>query len=145
MMKLYTIGFTKKNARQFFELLMNNQVKTVCDVRLNNNSQLAGFTKSSDLPYFLEKIGNIKYVHWVRVAPEKELLKKWQKKEISWRQYEEEYLTMLMRRNIQEMDIFEQLDRGCLLCSEPTAEQCHRRLLAEYLKNSIPDLEIIHL
>ena len=120
-------------------------MKTVYDVRLNNNSQLAAFTKSSDFPYFLEQIGDIRYVHWVRVAPEKELLKKWQNKEISWRKYEDQYLAMLKKRNIPGMDDLKQLDHGCLLCSEPTAEHCHRRLLAEYLKNYIPDLEIIHL
>lgn len=101
-MKLYTIGFTKKNSRQFFELLLKNQVNTVFDVRLNNNSQLAGFTKASDLPYFLERIGNIRYVHWTKVAPTKELLDKWQKKEITWQEHEDQYLAMLEKRSILE-------------------------------------------
>ena len=144
-MKLFTIGFTQKNAGQFFELLLNNQVKTVFDVRLNNSSQLAAFTKASDFPYLLDKIGNIGYVHWAKVAPEKELLKKWQKKECSWQQYEEQYLTMLKHRGISEMCDLQKLDHACLLCSEPTAEHCHRRLLAEYLKQNISELEIIHL
>jgi len=144
-MKLYTIGFTKKNSRQFFELLLKNQVKIVFDVRLNNNSQLAGFTKASDLPYFLEKIGNIRYVHWTKVAPTKELLDKWQKKEITWQEYEDQYQAMLEKRSILETCDIKQLDNGCLLCSEPTVEQCHRRLLADHLKKNIPDLEIIHL
>lgn len=144
-MKLFTIGFTKKNASQFFELLMKNQVKTIIDVRLNNNSQLAGFTKVSDFPYFLKKIGNIQYVHWIKVAPEKELLKKWQKKEVTWEEYEDQYQTMLENRDIFNNCDLQQLDHGCLLCSEPTVEHCHRRLLAEYLKKSIPELEIVHL
>jgi len=42
---LYTIGFTKKNARQFFETLKTAGVKRLVDIRLNNQSQLAGFTK----------------------------------------------------------------------------------------------------
>lgn len=144
-MKLFTIGFTKKNASQFFELLIQNQVKTIFDVRLNNKSQLAGFTKGSDLPYFLEKLGDIKYIHWTQVAPESELLKEWQKKEISWSQYEERYTEMLKKRGISDKYTPKQLDHGCLLCSEPTVEHCHRRLLAEYIKEKNPDIEIIHL
>ena len=144
-MKLFTIGFTKKHSREFFDLLLNNHVKTLFDVRLNNKSQLAGFTKGSDFPYFLEKIGNIRYIHWVQVAPEKGLLKKWQKKEITWQEYEKQYNSMLKKRDVFEKCDVQQLDHGCLLCSEPIVKHCHRRLLAEYLKENIPELEVIHL
>lgn len=144
-MKLFTIGFTKKSAQQFFGLLVDNGVKTVFDVRLNNNSQLAGFTKGTDLPYFLDKIGGISYRHFVQAAPTKDLLQRWQKNEIKWPIYEKEYLDMLNKRKIIEKIDKTELDHGCLLCSEPTVENCHRRLLAEYLKEKIPDLEIIHL
>jgi uncharacterized protein (DUF488 family) len=51
--KLFTIGFTQKSAREFFTALKDAGVKRVVDVRLNNNSQLAGFSKKDDLPYFL--------------------------------------------------------------------------------------------
>lgn len=144
-MKLFTIGFTKKSAPQFFEMLIENGVETVFDVRLNNKSQLAGFTKGRDFPYFLEKIGDINYIHWIQAAPESELLKQWQKQEISWPEYEERYTGMLRKRRISDQFTPEQLDNGCLLCSEPTVEHCHRRLLAEYLKDQNQDIEIIHL
>ena len=52
-MKISTIGFTKKNADQFFGLLREENVKTLIDVRLNNVSQLAGFAKRDDLKFFL--------------------------------------------------------------------------------------------
>ena len=32
-----------------------------------------------------------------------------------------------------------------LLCSEPTAEQCHRRLVVEYLQEKWGDLQVKHL
>ena len=48
-MKLSTIGFTKKPARRFFDLLRASGAKRVVDVRLNNGSQLAGFAKKDDL------------------------------------------------------------------------------------------------
>lgn len=144
-MKLFTIGFTKKTAPQFFDLLIQNKVRTIYDVRLSNKSQLAGFTKESDLPYFLDKIAGITYIHWTAVATEKELLKQWRNKEISWPEYEKQYTAMLKKRGISDMYTPEQLDHGCLLCSEPTPEHCHRRLIAEHLKEKNPDIEIIHL
>ena len=144
-MKLFTIGFTKKDAKTFFGLLMKNNVKTVIDIRLNNHSQLAGFTKGNDLSYFLEKIAGIGYVYFIQAAPEESLLKKWQKGEISWPEYETAYKEMLVRRNVIDKIDKKILENGCLLCSEPTAEQCHRRLFAEYLKSKLPELEIVHI
>ena len=144
-MKLFTIGFTKKDARTFFGLLMKNDVRTIIDIRLNNHSQLAGFTKGNDMAYFLENIAGIAYVHFIQAAPEETLLKKWQKGEITWPHYEVAYREMLARRNIIDKIDKKMLDNGCLLCSEPTAEQCHRRLFAEYLKDRIPELEIVHI
>lgn len=51
---IFTIGFGKKSARDFFEILQRAAVKKVVDIRLNNTSQLAGFSKKNDLSYFLE-------------------------------------------------------------------------------------------
>ena len=44
-MKLFTIGFTKKSAERFFHLLSSVNVKRIVDIRLKNESQLAGFAK----------------------------------------------------------------------------------------------------
>jgi uncharacterized protein (DUF488 family) len=57
--KLYTIGFTQKTAQKSFETLLNAGVTRIIDTRLNNISQLAGFTKRNDLEYFLLKIFSI--------------------------------------------------------------------------------------
>ena len=54
MIKVYTIGFTKKTAKQFFSILSKNNIDTVVDIRLNNSSQLAGFSKYPDIEFFLE-------------------------------------------------------------------------------------------
>jgi uncharacterized protein (DUF488 family) len=144
-MKLFTIGFTKKDAKTFFGLLIKNNVKTVIDIRLNNHSQLAGFTKGNDLAYFLKSIAGIDYVYFTPAAPEESLLKRWQKGDLSWPDYEKAYDEMLAKRNILGKIDQKILENGCLLCSEPTAEQCHRRLFAEYLKGEIVGLEIVHI
>ena len=144
-MKLYTIGFTKKDARTFFGLLIDNQVRTIIDVRIHNQSQLAGFTKKEDLPYFLEKIAGIGYVHLIEAAPEESLMKDLHSGKITWQAFETTYRDLLAIRKVFEKMDQKILDNGCLLCSEPTPEHCHRRLFAEYLKERIPDLEIVHL
>ncbi len=62
-MKLFTIGFTKKSAEEFFTHLQNAGVRRIVDIRLNNTSQIAGFAKARNLKYFLHAIAGIDYVH----------------------------------------------------------------------------------
>lgn len=145
MTELYTIGFTKKSAEQFFDLLTTNKVEKIVDTRINNTSQLAGYAKNPDLQFFAKKIGNIKYQHETDFAPTKELLAKYRKKEMTWEAYEIEYLNLLDMRKIAKKINIEKLHKHCLLCSEHTAEKCHRRLLAEYFQSVKSDVRIIHL
>lgn len=145
MIKLFTIGFTGKSAEKFFELLVDNKVEKIVDTRINNVSQLSGFAKGSDLKFFSNKIGNIRYEHKLDLAPTKELLSKYREKKLSWQNYEIEYLNLLDTRKIAQKVNIDDLHQNCLLCSEHTPEKCHRRLLAEYLKHVRNDIEIIHL
>lgn len=145
MIKLYTIGFTEKSAQKFFELLEQHDVKKIIDIRISNNSQLSGFAKAQDLPFFARRVANIDYAHELNFAPTKELLSKYRKKEITWEEYTDAYLNLLEARDIKNMVDIEGLHECCLLCSEHTPDQCHRRLLAEYLQEINPKIEIIHL
>lgn len=142
---LFTIGFTKKSAKQFFETLKKAGVRRIIDTRLNNVSQLAGFTKRSDLEYFLWQIGNIEYVHIVELAPTKEILDAYKKQGGDWETYEKQFLQLLTERKIEQQFSPEILDGGCLLCSEPTPHHCHRRLVAEYLSQKLGTIKIHHL
>jgi len=144
-MNLYTIGFSKKSAKQFFELLTNNGVKRLVDIRLNNKSQLAGFTKQDDLKYFLKAIGNIEYVYMPIFAPTEELLKGYQQKKVNWDMYEKEYLDILKKRDVLKNMDFSVFDSACLLCSEDSSEQCHRRLAAEYIAKHNNKVKVVHL
>lgn len=145
MIKLFTIGFTGKSAQTFFNLLRKGNVKKIVDTRINNVSQLAGYAKGSDLKFFAAEIGQIDYEHRIDLAPTKELLSRFRDKKISWEEYEIEYLNLLDVRKISQKINIELLHENCLLCSEHTPEKCHRRLLAEYLKQVRGDIEIIHL
>ena len=147
MITLYTIGFTKKNAKKFFGLLKNVGIKKLIDIRINNSSQLAGFAKGADLEFFMKEICNAEYVHITDRAPTKELLKDYQDKVIDWTGYTIIFNKLMQSRRIAERYRVEDLDQCCFLCTEDTPEKCHRRLVAEYIKNHNPDKEIriIHL
>jgi uncharacterized protein (DUF488 family) len=144
-MQLFTIGFTQKSAREFFNLLEDNGVRKIVDIRINNTSQLSGFAKGSDLEYFSRVILDIPYEHVLDFAPTQDLLKRYRDKETTWDEYEKEYLSLLRDRKILENLDLESLDGACLLCSEHLPDHCHRRLLAEYIQSHHPGLEIIHL
>jgi uncharacterized protein (DUF488 family) len=144
-MILYTIGFTKKNAEQFFTRLKQQGLVRLLDVRLNNVSQLAGFAKRDDLRFFLKEINGIDYLHMKELAPTKDILDAFKKNKGDWATYEQQFLTLMEERKIAERLAKEVVDGGCLLCSEATPEHCHRRLVAEYLSRSWGDLEIRHL
>lgn len=135
-MKIYTIGFTKKTARKFFELLKNNGIDTLIDVRLNNTSQLAGFAKSPDIEYFLKEICDINYIHDSTFAPTDKLLKDYKNKSVSWEVYEQTFAEIMNLRQIEDYITnkynFLEDQNICLLCSEDIAEKCHRRLVAQY-------------
>jgi len=144
-LRLFTIGFTQKSAEQFFTTLIDAGVRRVVDVRLNNVSQLAGFTKRADLPFFLQRIGDIGYVHRPELAPTQEILDALKKRGGDWRDYEREFTALLVDRRIEVTVAPDLRDGDCLLCSEATPEQCHRRLVAEYLRDNWRMIEIRHL
>jgi uncharacterized protein (DUF488 family) len=139
------MGFTKKSAETFFEILRNSGAKRVVDVRLNNVSQLAGFAKKQDLTYFLKNICGLEYVHIPVLAPTQEMLDDYKKKHGSWEAYELQFFELMRQRRIEEKVSKETLADGCLLCSEEKPHHCHRRLVAEYLKQHWGDIEIKHL
>jgi len=142
-MTIYTIGFTQKTAEQFFTKLQANNVKRLFDIRLNNKSQLAGFAKGHDLQYFLKTICGIEYFYLPDLAPTDEILDAYQDKTMSWDEYEVKFNQLLKDRKLtlKKSDF----EAACLLCSEPTAEKCHRRLAAEYLAEMFGDVKIVHL
>ena len=144
-MKLFTIGFTKKSAQEFFARLKDAGVRRVVDVRLNNTSQIAGFAKARDLEYFLKAITGIDYVHLPDLAPTQDILDNFVKAKGSWSEYERRFGQLMETRRIAETAPRGLLDDGCLLCSEDTPDHCHRRLVAEYLRKHWGDVEIVHL
>jgi uncharacterized protein (DUF488 family) len=144
-MKIFTIGFTKKSAEDFFTRLRNPEIRKLVDVRLNNVSQLAGFAKKDDLRFFAKAICGIEYTHLPLLAPTQAMLDSYKKMRGSWSEYEREFLDLMKQRQIEERISREQLENGCLLCSEDKPDHCHRRLVADYLQEKWGDVIVAHL
>jgi uncharacterized protein (DUF488 family) len=145
-MTIFTIGFTKRSAADFFETLRRAGVKRLLDVRLNNSSQLAGFTKASDLPFFLKEICDAEYQHEPLLAPTQELFDAYKKAKGSWEEYERKFLQLMIDRKIEvKLDRSRFATPTVLLCSESSAEHCHRRLVLEYLQEKWGGLTVVHL
>ena len=142
---IFTIGSADKNAREFFTILKQVGIKKVIDVRLYNTSQLAGFTKRRNIKYFLQTIVGAEYVHLPIMAPTKQLLADYKKGLISWQQYETRFKEIIAQRQIERHITLQDVDMSCLLCSEAKADNCHRRLVAEYLAEHWQNISIHHL
>lgn len=145
-MEIYTIGFTKKSAAEFFETLKRAGIRRLIDIRLKNSAQLAGFTKRDDLAYFLREICGADYRHEPLLAPTEEMLERYRKRHATWDEYERQFLRLMEQRRIDEaLDPALFAIPTVLLCSEPTAERCHRRLVVEFLRARWKDVQPVHL
>jgi uncharacterized protein (DUF488 family) len=142
---VYTIGFTRKRAETFFELIRSTPIERMIDVRLRNVSQLAGFAKRDDLAYFLRELCGVDYLHAPLLAPTDELLDAYKTGHRSWDVYQRQFLDLLASRAVEDELPRDLFDGGCLLCSEAEPHRCHRRLVAEYLDDRWGDLSIVHL
>jgi uncharacterized protein (DUF488 family) len=145
-MEIYSIGFTQKSAREFFGTLKAYHIERLLDVRLNNTSQLAAFAKQADLAYFLGEICGAAYEHEPLLAPTQQILDAFKKQKGSWDDYEEAYLALIRSRKVESVLSKQSFQKKTvLLCSEPTAEHCHRRLALEYLQQQWGGVTIRHL
>jgi uncharacterized protein (DUF488 family) len=145
-MEIYSIGFTQKSAAEFFGALKSAGIRRLVDVRLGNTSQLAAFAKRDDLAYFLRAICDAEYVHEPLLAPTQEMLDAYKKRKGAWPDYERAFLSLMSERRIETALRREQfVEPTVLLCSELTAEHCHRRLVLEYLVQRWDGITIRHL
>lgn len=144
-MRICTIGFTNKKAEEFFGRLQKAGVRRVVDVRLNNVSQLAGFSKRDDLQYFLKSILGMEYVHLPILAPTQDILDEFKKNKGDWKVYEKKFTRLIESREIENQISPKLVEDGCLLCSEDKPHHCHRRLIAEYLQRKWGKITIEHL
>ena len=145
-MNLYTIGFTGKSARDFFESLREVEARYLLDVRLRNDSQLASFTKKGNIESLTQELTSLTYRELPILAPKEEMFKQY-RTDKDWARYEQKYIQFLRERDVTSEIDRSHFDGGAvLLCSEPKPERCHRRLAAEYLRDELfEEACIIHI
>jgi uncharacterized protein (DUF488 family) len=146
MSTIYTIGYKGKPLRAFIGQLRQAGIDAVIDIRLRNTSHLLGYTKRDDLAFLLEEGFGIAFEHRPDLAPTKEILRAY-REDGDWAAYEARFCPLLSERSAKEAgrDILSRYEAPCLLCAEPTAERCHRRLVAEHWAQHTPELTIVHL
>ncbi len=145
-MEVYTIGFTKTQASEFFGKLKRAGIQRLVDIRLNNMSQLAGFAKRDDLHYFLAEICGARYVHLPQLAPSREILDDYKKGNGAWEEFQQRFLSLMAIREVETVIDPSLFDiPTVLLCSEHTADHCHRRLVLEYLDSCWGNVRAKHL
>lgn len=144
-MELFTIGYTKKSAEKFFGIITDNKIEIVADVRLYNSTQLAGFSKSADLQYFLKKICGCNYIALKQLAPNPSLFENYKNGKTTWNEYEKIYNKFLdTQANLDFFYAFKN-KRICILCAESTPEHCYRRLIAQKISKTYDNVKITHL
>ena len=130
---IFTIGFTKKTAEEFFRLLQEAQVQKLIDIRENRVGQLAGFAKYPDLAFFLDRILGIAYDYQPIFAPSVKIRTAYRKTR-DWAKYEKSFRELMRQRRVLEaVDLASFEGRVALLCSEAEPDKCHRRLVTEML------------
>jgi uncharacterized protein (DUF488 family) len=143
---IYTLGYKGKSLKTFIAQLRDAGIDAVIDVRLRNTSHLAGYTKRDDLAFLLQEGFGVAYEHHPELAPTPEILDAYRDDQ-DWMAYESRFLPLLQERVAQEIgrEILGRYRALCLLCAEPSAEQCHRRLVAEHWATHLNGLTIVHL
>lgn len=141
MTKIFTIGFSGKKPDDFLDILNAAKINCVWDIRLWRTSRFVPFYSGTNLAATLGS----RYEHHPEFAPTTGILAGYKDGCITWPDYERMYRELLATRNPTAGLALNSLDRICLLCTEKSATQCHRRLAAEYITGRFPDIYIVHL
>ncbi len=112
-------------------------------MRLNRTSQLAGFAKEGDLAYFARELCGIETE--AVPAPTAEMLSAYRAREIGWTEYAARFKRLIAQRRIETMLDIKPLNGACLMCSEALPHHCHRRVVAEYLREKWGKVEVMDL
>lgn len=144
-MNIYTVGFEQVPAKDFFETLRSSPAVRLIDARLNPNPEDGGYARGGDLAYLLGELCGMSYHHVPALAPTKQMVSEVLDRGGPWEAYEKSFLRLMRERCVEETVKRDLLDDAVVMCLERSADQCHRRLVAEYLQRAWPDVIIHHL
>lgn len=141
MATIYTIGFSGKNQNVFIDILNAADIKMLVDIRLWRVARFVPWASGASLSNILDT----RYKYMPELAPTKELLSDYKNRKIDWPEYERIFNDLLASRQIEKLFRPADLYKVCFLCTEKSADKCHRRLVVEYLQQHFPEVEIGHL
>ena len=144
-MEVYTAGFTKWLAKDFFNVLKKYKIQLLIDIRRRPNSQLSGYTKSDNFEYFLKELSGVRYLNDLDLAPSKELLYSRRKEGLDWNNFSLEYINQLNSKKLDNCLETIYSHKTLFLCSETLPDKCHRKLLVDKLYELDNNISVIHL
>jgi len=130
---LFTIGYEGKSIEGFINILIQNDVRLLCDIRKNPLSRKFGFSKSK-LEHIVQTVG-IKYVHIPDLGITSDKRRSLDTIEDYQRLFDD-YANMLSSHKelIEETNLLLKTNvRIALMCYERNANMCHRHVLRDYM------------
>ena len=145
MKEIYTVGHSIYEADDFIQLLKDNSINTIVDVRSTPYSKFASQYNKESLHQHLKQNG-ICYIFMGDM-----LGARYEDKDLLFENGSVDF------KKVQETKIFQdgiaRLDKGItkgynisLMCSEKEAFDCHRfGLISEFISNNLTDINIKHI
>jgi uncharacterized protein (DUF488 family) len=144
-MVVSTLGYQGLNLSAFIDLLKQNGIQVLVDVRENPISRKKGFSKNA-----LDKAvneNNIKYLHFPALGSPRKIRKEYHDT-CDWGEFSRRYSDYLETQQdaIHRLSDVVKNECCCLMCFESDYQFCHRSILTEFLKKDMEcDAEIKHL
>jgi len=142
--EIYTIGYEGRILEEFIDLLINNGVEQVFDVRRHPLSRKKGFSKNSlKQKLYEEGIGYISFPELGAPSKARKMLKN---NMISFRQFSEIYFEHLLNnlQTLHNLEEFATIKTSAIMCFEHNWKECHRSIIAKQIEYEL-DFEVINL
>ena len=143
--KLFTAGYEGKSVDVFIADLCSNGIDCIIDVRALPLSRKKGFSKTQLAKRL--KAQNIRYIHLGSLGTPKEV-----RNNLKLTHDYESFFETMNNYLADKTEAIESAynyvinNKCCLMCYERLIEQCHRKLVAEKIKNQNgDDIRIIHI
>lgn len=142
-MEIFTLGYEGIGLNLFLQILRDNEIQTLVDVRQNPWSRKPGFSKAA-LKAACEAQG-VAYIHVEALGCPTHVRNAYRQSG-DWGQYTHAYEVHLAAQEteVQALHGRAQQERCCLMCFEADVDFCHRGFVAQAVEK-LGEVEIEHL
>ncbi len=142
-MLLFTLGYEGLNLNQFLQLLDDNEVQTLIDVRQRPLSRKPGFSQTALRAALL--VEGRRYIHMRALGCPQDVRDAFKTND-DWAQYTRDYKEYLETQAplVQALGRRAERERCCLMCFEADANFCHRSFVAEAVRE-VSGATVAHL